>query len=101
MPASTSSFTSGILRQQRIDALDAGGGGVKHASGPGTAAPQHGSVLVGRDGGLDRVLFEFAGHERFAPRPASPWAADPDLGGVQTQCDALGGGAGEYIGQGA
>jgi hypothetical protein len=42
-------------------------------------------VVVGGDGGLDRVLFELAGHERLAARASLPRSPYPDLGGVDRQ----------------
>jgi len=48
--------------------------------------------VVGGDGGLDGVLFEFAGDECLAAGASLPWSAYPDLRGVHAQGDAFGSG---------
>jgi hypothetical protein len=57
-------------------------------------------VVVGGDGGLDGVLVALAADECLAAWASLLGPADPDLGGVHAQGDALGGGVGEQVGQG-
>jgi hypothetical protein len=65
------------------------------------AAPQDAAEAVAGDRGLDGVLFQLAGDERLAPGPTRPWPANSDLGAVDAQPDAFGGGVGEHVGEGA
>jgi hypothetical protein len=52
--------------EQCVDAFDAGDGDVVHGPGADRTTPRGRPVVVGGDGGLDVVLFKFAGDERFA-----------------------------------
>jgi hypothetical protein len=47
------------------------------------------------------VFCELAGDERFTSGSARSGTADADLGGVQAQGDAFGGGVAEHVSQGA
>jgi hypothetical protein len=49
--------------------------------------------------GLDGVLLFLPGHERAAAGPVRPGPADLDLGAVDAQVHAFGGGVGEHVGQ--
>jgi hypothetical protein len=86
--------------QQDVDAFGPGGGEVVHPPRSGSAAPQRYAVGVGYHGGLDGVLLKLAGHERLTARSAGTRPTNPDLGGVQPQCDTLGRSVSEHVGQG-
>ena len=74
---------------------------VVHAAGAERAGPQGAAVRAGDDGGLLRVLLLLARHERAAAGLARAGAPDLHFGAVHSQLDALGGGIGEHVGQGA
>src|SRR5262249_49139921 len=85
--------------EQVVDAFGTHGGLVVHVSGSGGPGPDRAAAGVGGDGGLDGVLFLLAGDERSTAGSVRRGSADLDLGTVQPNYEALGGGVGQHVGQ--
>jgi hypothetical protein len=89
-----------VLAQELLDALGLDRGLIVHATRTDRPSPQGPAAAVAGRGGLDGVLFGFAGHQRAASGPVGSRSADLGLGAVDAQLHAVGGGVADHIGQG-
>jgi hypothetical protein len=90
----------GVGVEEVVDAFGAYGGLVVLAAGSDGSGPERPAVGVGGDGGFDGVLLLLAGHERSPSGSVGLGPADLDLGAVEAQGDAFGGGVGDDVGEG-